>query len=232
MRVEELASHYYLPFAAAFVRGTDPVPSAGKSGVGKSDAGKSDAQTSDAAAVLDALARGVSLKRFKRSGPLPRVAKVLGFLRGVAPSTLIDLGPGRGAFLWPLLDAFPALTVHGIDALAHRVAMIEAVARGGVPRLSAEEGDICRVWGEEKSVEVVTALEVIEHLTAPERAIERALKVATRFVVASVPSKPDENPEHVNYFAPGELEEKFLSAGASRVATDHVHNHRIVWATP
>ncbi len=216
MRAEELENHYYLPFAAAYVRGSFDL----------------DPTTSDVEAALHGLAEGLPLKRFKRSGPLPRVARVLGFLRGVVPERLIDLGPGRGAFLWPLLDSFPDLTVHGIDVLGHRVAMIEAVSRGGVPRVTAEEGDICGEWGTEQGACVVTALEVIEHLAHPQRAIERALRVATRYVVASVPSKPDDNPEHVNTFGPGELEERFRAAGASKVTSDHVPNHRLVIATP
>jgi hypothetical protein len=32
---------------------------------------------------------------------LPRVRKVLGVLRGVHPANLLDVGSGRGAFLWP-----------------------------------------------------------------------------------------------------------------------------------
>src|SRR5262245_31177447 len=68
------------------------------------------------AAQLDALvqigrAAELRLHRFKRTMGLPRVARVLGILKGMAPTELLDIGSGRGAFLWPLLDAFPWLPI-------------------------------------------------------------------------------------------------------------------------
>src|SRR5215472_7348436 len=54
---------------------------------------------------------GLRLHRFKRTMGLPRVRKALGALRGLAPESLLDVGSGRGAFLWPLLDAFPDLPI-------------------------------------------------------------------------------------------------------------------------
>jgi hypothetical protein len=50
-------------------------------------------------------AEGLRLHRFKRTMGLPRVSKVLGILRGLGPASLLDIGSGRGAFLWPLLGA-------------------------------------------------------------------------------------------------------------------------------
>src|SRR5687767_2195279 len=64
-----------------------------------------------AALVRIGRAAGLRLHRFKRTMGLPRVAKVLGALKGIAPAELLDIGSGRGAFLWPLLDAFPWLPV-------------------------------------------------------------------------------------------------------------------------
>ena len=42
-------------------------------------------------------------------------ARVLGTLRGIAPTHLLDIGTGRGVFLWPLLDAFPSLMVTAVE---------------------------------------------------------------------------------------------------------------------
>ena len=45
---------------------------------------------------------------FKRSPEkLPRVRMALGFLRSVWPESLLDVGSGRGAFLFPFLEEFP-----------------------------------------------------------------------------------------------------------------------------
>lgn len=61
------------------------------------------------------LSSGLRLHKFKRNAELPRVRKVLGILRGLAPASLLDVGSGRGTFLWPLLDTFPHIEVTSID---------------------------------------------------------------------------------------------------------------------
>ena len=81
------AQAWYLPFAAAYVRGEIP----------------------DVRDLPDdeACALGLRLYRFKRNAELPRVRAVLGILKGLAPSVLLDVSSGRGTFLWPLLDDMP-----------------------------------------------------------------------------------------------------------------------------
>src|SRR3954453_17634663 len=112
--MESATLPYYQRLAAAYVRGT--LGHAATFSV-------PDAVASDLfAAPLDELApdqlqaiiqlgldSGLRLHRFKRTMALPRVNKVLGILHGLQPETLVDIGSGRGAFLWPLLDAFPHL---------------------------------------------------------------------------------------------------------------------------
>src|SRR5215467_14951885 len=85
------------------------------------------------------------LHRFKRTMELPRVRKVLGILKGIQPRNLLDIGSGRGAFLWPLLDSFPSLRVTCVDVLDYRVADIEAVQRGGLDRLSSLHADVTKL---------------------------------------------------------------------------------------
>lgn len=52
---------------------------------------------------------------FKVKDDLPRVQVVLGFLHGIAPAeqcqALLDVGSGRGVFLFPLLRDFPDMEV-------------------------------------------------------------------------------------------------------------------------
>src|SRR5262245_66342857 len=96
---DHLAARYYRDLACAFVRGRLP----------------------DAPDLPpDALFRhgevvGLRLHKFKRLALLPRVRRVFGFLRQLAPHDLLDVGSGRGVFLWPLLDYFPELRVRCID---------------------------------------------------------------------------------------------------------------------
>ncbi|HEV2764055.1 MAG TPA: class I SAM-dependent methyltransferase, partial [Pyrinomonadaceae bacterium] len=161
---------------------------------------------------------------------LPRVRKVLGVLRGLAPTSLIDLGSGRGTFLWPLLDAFPDLTVTAVDTNPVRVADINAVREGGVSTLRALRADASALELEDDCAEVVTALEVLEHLPSPARAAAEAVRVASRYVVASVPSKEDDNPEHLHLFDRRAFESLLLDAGARGVKVEYVPNHIIAVA--
>src|SRR5262245_34578808 len=99
----------------------------------------SEAQLGDLIAVGQEAA--LRLHRFQHTKGLPRVRRTLGALHGLTPESVLDVGSGRGAFLWPLLEAFPDLLVTTLDLLAHRVADMESVRAGGVWRLHSMLGD-------------------------------------------------------------------------------------------
>ncbi len=176
-------------------------------------------------------AAGLKVHYFKRTGMLPRVRIVLGFLRGVAFETLLDVGSGRGAFLWPFLEAFPDKEVHVIDMLPRRLAVLRAVAASGVYRLHAHEGDVRELALPDGSIDVVTMLEVLEHIPDAEGAVRNALRIARRHVVVTVPSKPDDNPEHVHLFTRESLGELFCRAGCSKLNFGAVLGHMFMVAS-
>ncbi len=179
-----------------------------------------------ARAVLRGKAEGLRVHRYKRT-TLPRVKRVVGALRALAPQQLLDVGSGRGTFLWALLDAFPRLEVLSIDLDPIRVRDLDAMHRGGLTRLRARRGDVQALDLEDGAVDGSTALEVLEHVQDPARAARELLRVSRRFVVASVPSQPDDNPEHLRLFSADDLTRLFTHAGARRVSLDHVLDHRI-----
>ena len=174
---------------------------------------------------------GIRIHRFKRTSGLQRVRKVLGILQGLAPAELLDVGSGRGVFLWPLLDRFPAPPVTAIDVLDYRVADIDAVRRGGIDRLTALRADVTDLPLVDDAVDCSTALEVLEHLENPAAAAAELVRVTRRFVVASVPSKADDNPEHIQLFDGDSLRQLFLDAGARRVGIEYILNHIIAVVT-
>lgn len=210
----DVADRYFVDLAAAFVRGHRP----------------------DAPALppveLVAWGRdaGLRLHKFKRNAELPRVHKVIGMLRGLAPQSLLDIGSGRGTFLWPLLDTFPDLHVTAVDVDPIRARDLGAVRDGGVARLHVIQSDACTLDVPPRSVDGVTLLEVLEHIPDPAAAASRALRAARSFAIASVPSHEDDNPEHIHLFDAARLTALLRAAGAASVRVEHVLNHMIALA--
>ncbi len=212
---EEFRSRFFVDLACAFVRGRL-------------------AELCDLGEVETlrrGMASGLRIHKFKRNTELPRVRRVLGTLRGLGPTSLLDVGSGRGTFLWPLLDAFPDLPVTAIDRDERRATDLRAVREGGIERLNAVQMDAEQMQFDDRSFDVVTLLEVLEHFAQPDRAASHAIRVASRCVVASVPSEADENPEHLRLYDPSSLESLLVRAGARRVAIDHVRGHIVAVAS-
>ena len=173
------------------------------------------------------IAAGLRLHRFKRTMALARVRRVIGLLHSLQPATLLDIGSGRGTFLWPLLDTFPHLPVTAIDASSQRATELHAVHSGGITQLSALHMDVTTLDFADNAFDTVTALEVLEHIGDIQTAVAEIVRVAKRFVVVSVPSKEDDNPEHIHLFDNTQLQALFNQAGAQRVQCDYVLNHLI-----
>jgi ubiquinone/menaquinone biosynthesis C-methylase UbiE len=205
----------YLQLAAAYVRGALP---------------DAPARASDDELVQLGKTAGLKMHRFKRTMELPRVRAVLGVLQGLQPENLLDVGTGRGVFLWPLMDAFPALPITAVEPLPERRRYLDAVVRGGMDQLTVLEGQAEALPFPDQAFDVVTVLEVLEHQDDPSVLARAAVRLARRSVIVSVPSQPDENPEHVQLFNRETLAALLTNAGASNVRIDYVLNHIIAVA--
>lgn len=174
---------------------------------------------------------GLRLHRFKRTMGLPRVNAVIGALQGIAPSNLLDIGTGRGVFLWPLLDQFSELEVTTVEQDERRAEHLRAVRNGGINRLTVLQCDASCVPLADDTYDVVTVLEVLEHQHDPAQLTREAVRLASRFVVASVPSRADDNPEHIQLFTGKTLEKLLMDAGAASVNVSYVRWAQQVDAT-
>ena len=96
MRMDTLSAAYVRGYAAR--TGTLPIP---ESVMQK----HLEDLTDEELALLNVIGQKAELKmyRFKDHEALPRVHKALGFLRNVWPENLLDVGSGRGVFLFPFL---------------------------------------------------------------------------------------------------------------------------------
>lgn len=214
---EDAGAPLFTALAAAYVRGVRPelaLPD----------------HADDAVVIAAGRAAGLRLHPFKRTMGLARVERVLSILAGMAPDSLLDIGSGRGAFLWPLLDRFPSLPVTALEPDTYRYARLAAVARGGLATLTVAPDEVAALPFADNAFDGATVLEVLEHLVDPVPAARSLVRVCRRFVIASVPSQPDDNPEHLRLFSATELQALWREAGARRVTVQHVRGHRIAVA--
>jgi hypothetical protein len=107
----EMEAPYYISLAAAFVRG-------------KLSLAPDAASPSDDELIQLGLRAGLRLHKFKRTMELRRVRCILGALRGLAPTSLLDIGSGRGTFLWLLLDALRAQLIDLFAAYGARIRIV------------------------------------------------------------------------------------------------------------
>lgn len=169
---------------------------------------------------------GQKLYPFKTGkAELPRVRRVLSFLHGVEFETLLDVGSGRGVFLLPFMAEFPGVEITSLDLLEKRVVFLNELAAGGYSQLTAMQENLCDQPFPEDHFDVVTLLEVLEHIPAVEKAIDAAVKMAKQYVVVTVPSKPDDNPEHIHLLTKDILTDLFRRAGCDKLHFGGVEGH-------
>ena len=175
---------------------------------------------------------GQKLYHFKTGkAELPRVRQVLGFLHGIEFETLLDVGSGRGVFLLPFMEEFPQVQVTSLDLLDKRVTFLNELSAGGYTQLTAYNKNICDQPFPENSFDVVTLLEVLEHIPEVGKAVASAVKMARNYVVVSVPSKEDDNPEHIHLLTKDILTKLFADAGCTKLHFGGVNGHLIMMAT-
>ena len=176
---------------------------------------------------LDELGKKYNLKLhyFKDKEILPRVKMVLGFFKGIYPTSLLDVGSGRGVFLFPFLKEFDYCDITSIDILDYRIELLEYISLGGINNLKPINVSICDIDLEDNSVDVVTMLEVLEHIPNVRDAVRNAIRIAKSFIVVTVPSKEDDNPEHIHLLTKEILTEMFNSFGVYNLKFGGVNGH-------
>jgi hypothetical protein len=78
----------------------------------------------------------------------------------------------------------------------------------------------------------VTALEVLEHIPHLESAVSEICRVASDNIILSVPSKEDDNPEHIHLLDHHVLTGLLNENGWHKVKYEYVLNHLILIARP
>lgn len=106
-------------------------------------------------------------------------------LDGLAPSLVVEVGAGEGHVTGRLVERFPDAAVIGLD-----LPDAELAGDWGELGLPMFFGDATRLPFPDASVDLVVALEVLEHIPQPERALREIARVCGGTAVLSVPREP------------------------------------------
>src|SRR5258708_13007025 len=107
---------------------------------------------------------------------------------------------------------------------------MQAVHDGGIQQLTPTRGDVTDMPFADHSFDVVTMLEVLEHIPNTQRTLAEICRVASRFIVLSVPSKEDNNPEHIHLFDQQSIKNPLKKHAITPLTTNSVLNHLSIFA--
>lgn len=176
--------------------------------------------------ISDAKKENISLRRFKKT-ILDRVTKCTGIINGFYPTTLLDVGSGRGNFLHYYLYnniSNPQISISETSEWQNKSfyhSFYHTDFKNNVEVLGV---DLNTVKSFNKTYDVVSILEVLEHIENWEEALLSCLSYANKAVVISVPSKEDNNPEHLRVINEQMIEDVI---GNKIVKQSGVLNHNI-----
>ena len=155
--------------------------------------------------------------KYHDRSPLVRFANqrflstIASFLRMVHFESLLDVGCGEGVVLASIRDDFE-VGCYGLDLDYDRVHF----TRTEMASNRFVNGDAQRLPYSEGAFDLVLLLEVLEHVGHPERVLEEASRVSSKYLLVSVPNEPwwrvgnmirlkyirdfGNTPEHINHW--------------------------------
>ena len=112
--------------------------------------------------------------------------KITKIIVDLQPTTMLDAGCGEGFVADILQTALPGAQITGFDVLDDSVKL----AQRRNPRGTFATGDIYAIDHPDNSFDLVYCFEVLEHLHEPNKALAELARVASKYVVLSVPREP------------------------------------------
>ncbi|PIE34100.1 MAG: methyltransferase type 11 [Ilumatobacter coccineus] len=106
-------------------------------------------------------------------------------LDGLTPRHILEVGAGEGHITSLLIERFPDAEVSGIDLPDDDLAAIWAEAK-----LPITFGDVTALDYDDHSIDLIIGMEMLEHVTDPQRALAEIARVAADTVIVSVPREP------------------------------------------
>jgi SAM-dependent methyltransferase len=116
------------------------------------------------------------------SGFLAALDSLLG---GIEPRRILEIGVGEGVVMSRVRERFPEATIVGVDLPDQSLA-----AEWRELGLSCLFGDATALPFPDDAFDLVMAIEVLEHVPGPDRALRELSRVCTGALIASVPFEP------------------------------------------
>jgi ubiquinone/menaquinone biosynthesis C-methylase UbiE len=180
---------------------------------------------------------GNATPKYEASNPVVRhlldrfLRRVDEAAQSVAPTSVLDVGCGEGVVSERLARLLAPAQVLGVDADEEHLR--EEWHARSAPNLSFATGSAYDLPLEDRSFELVCAIEVLEHLERPRDALAEMKRVATRALILSVPNEPGwrishllagrnlrrlgDTPGHINHWSRRSFSDLVSELGASRV---------------
>ncbi len=131
--------------------------------------------------------------KYRDAGPVQRalirrfVARLHGlFLEALPAESVLEVGVGEGFISGFLSERHPSIRFTGIDASAEEIEHL----RREFPRVAGRVGSAYELGGLPGEHDLVVCAEVLEHLDAPERALDAMLALRPKRLLFSVPHEP------------------------------------------
>lgn len=131
-------------------------------------------------------------RKYETSNPLSRVlvnrftSKVLELANSTSPHTILDVGCGEGHLTKLLFDTDATREITGIDVRPDALEKARSLAKNA----SFYKADIYELPFDSKSIDLVVATEVLEHLERPEVALSELKRVTRSHCLLTVPNEP------------------------------------------
>lgn len=173
----------------------------------------------------------IDIHMFKKSPrSIPRIIKTIGIIKQIHPLSLLEIGCGKGVFLWTLLKEFPNMEVTAIDKNKNNIDRLKKVNHNNKFNLKIFEEDISLKKSYDKLglYDMVTMLEVLEHIPDWNAAIYNAVNLTRKWVIISFPSKPDNNEDHINLLFNENICKILKKYGMNSVKEDYVNGHKFI----
>lgn len=111
---------------------------------------------------------------------------LISLLAPLDPKKILDAGCGEGFTLSRFYELKIGYSLEGIDASEDAIKIGKKVH----PHLNIKRGDIYSLVYKDNSFDLVTCMEVLEHLEDPEKALKEVVRVCSKYVLLTVPKEP------------------------------------------